>query len=164
MRPRSSSFFVVGRGVPRSIYTRIKGVVRDENSSVFLSFSVSLHLLEETNNPLAYTGCIFYILSLCGTIGDDDVPKSEGRTKNKQKEREAQRKRRERADTLFALPLLVLRSRPPAGCCRLLHGETRWESCYALRVSLPTSWTISRCADLRFRMVSHDDNARKRCR
>ena len=126
-------------------------------------------LLEETQAILLYgKGAFFFFLHMSlfsgERSGDGDMPKSlrDGKI-DKETEREIQRKReereRERADTLFALPYsssalppLVLRSRPPAGRCRLLHEErdaSRESQRPPGSASLPTSWTISRCADLR---------------
>lgn len=71
--------------MPRSIYTRRRGV------SLSLCFSPSLGIA--TNNPL--TGYIFFTYSLFygGRCGDDDMPKSEGRTKKIKKEKERRRER-----------------------------------------------------------------------
>jgi len=91
--------------------------------------------------------------------------------REKQRERKKKKKKRIWGNFLapftrrLTLPPLVLRSRPPAGCWRLLHDEMRLENPYTLRppsmlpplslsLSLSRPDELSRCTDLRSSMSS----------
>lgn len=143
------------RCAPLYLYTYKRRRARRE-FSVSLSLCFSSSLGKAANNPLAglFSTCrIVFYMCLSFLTEEVETPKSEGQ-KNRERERVREKERGgKRASghplcppcSSSALPPLVLRSRPPAGCWRLLLGErdASRESLRPSRLSRPRGPSLS---------------------